>query len=752
MRSLYRSRTLGSAPAAMAVGVALVAGLALLPVGASAEAKSFSFFVDPVQVDQLWTDIDSDSSKFEEYRDFSSGVRLTHLRFGAETADLKRSLEVQIHNAGLDDAFYGIEYDVAGSYRLGFTQDRIPHRFGNNGTILWTRTGPGRFEIADPIQRAIQTAIETQYASNRAGVNFAFLRGLLQPYINTEQPVDLGLIRKRTRATLDFARDAKFAWGLEYRHEDRDGTRPFTELPEPIDYETTDAIATGQWRWQGSLVRFGYRASQFDNNISTLRWDNPFRFTDGSDANAYSSPGSGSINGSSQGFIDLAASNEAQSFFANGRFQVGRTGWIQAAFDRTEFTQDDPLLHYTLNTAVNRATGAPFAASDPANFPFGKADRESTMTKLAVAYGVRIAESWQLDLKYDSLDYSDDSRRLTFPGYVRFEAVWEAIPRITVPFSWKRDTTSFTLSKDLGKAGDVGVYYRLESWDREYRETETTDEDLYGATWDARFGHAMVRARYEHADRTHDGYETAAQEASFVHPEGINNLPALRKFDQAARKFDTFNVSVDVPIGEHFALNFGVIDRDADYNESRFGLVADADIRYNAEFSYNTGKGSNFFVFVDHDDREVFTRGRQSGATPSVNPLDDWDVTFDEINDVWGLGWTFDPSDAWHVMVQGTSSESDGKATFFSPPGGVPDLARGFDNYEDYELVALDARVDWQAAKNFTVGLRAIYEDYTIDSFIRQDLANYLPGALLIFANDGDYQAMVYALSVKLSM
>lgn len=77
-----------------------------------------------------------------------------------------------------------------------------------------------------------------------------------------------------------------------------------------------------------------------------------------------------------------------------------------------------------------------------------------------------------------------------------------------------------------------------------------------------------------------------------------------------------------------------------------------------------------------------------------------------------------------------------------SPAGGAPDRAVGFDNYEDYKLVAFDARVDWNPAEKLTVGVRAIYEDYTIDSFIRQDPANYLRGALLIFANDGDYQAM----------
>ena len=77
----------------------VLALLALGPNGASADSTGFSFYLDPVQIDRLWTDVDTNSSKFQEYRDLTSGVRLTHLRFGADTADLKRSLEVQVQNA-----------------------------------------------------------------------------------------------------------------------------------------------------------------------------------------------------------------------------------------------------------------------------------------------------------------------------------------------------------------------------------------------------------------------------------------------------------------------------------------------------------------------------------------------------------------------------------------------------------------------------------------------------------------------------
>jgi hypothetical protein len=47
------------------------------------------------------------------------------------------------------------------------------------------------------------------------------------------------------------------------------------------------------------------------------------------------------------------------------------------------------------------------------------------------------------------------------------------------------------------------------------------------------------------------------------------------------------------------------------------------------------------------------------------------------------------------------------------------------------------------------VGYR--WEDYTIDSFIIQGLQNYLPGALILDPNYGDYQGSAFVLDLSLS-
>ncbi len=144
-----------------------------------------------------------------------------------------------------------------------------------------------------------------------------------------------------------------------------------------------------------------------------------------------------------------------------------------------------------------------------------------------------------------------------------------------------------------------------------------------------------------------------------------------------------------------------------------------------------------------------------SGATPSTNPLDDWTAAINEKTDTWGLGLTTKASD-WTVDISGQYSKSDGEVDFTAFPGGLPlgTPARAvvdIPNYEDIELLALLARVDYQLNAHTKAGVGYRWEDYTIDSFLIQGLRNYLPGTLLLAADNGDYTGSVLMFDLSLN-
>jgi MtrB/PioB family decaheme-associated outer membrane protein len=752
---------------ALAAGLLLLAGLApgaaqeTQPAQEQSPAQAFSFRVDRLVIGAIDTDVDTESSKFQEYRDLSSGFVLDFHLTGEGSGD--RTFDLQADKVRRDDARYTLNYGVPGRYNVLFDYNKIPHRFGNDGHMLFTRTSAGVYQIADPVQAALQSALTNQFNTNRAGINFPFLNGLLAPYLATAQRVDPGLERDRTLARVDLGKMGRLAWGLEYTHENRNGIRPYgasfgfsnaTELPEPIDYDTNGAELAGEWSGAKGGLRFGYRYSDFKNNVGTVYWDNPFRLTSATDPSAYTAPGSGSIGGSAVGFADLAPDNRANLLFMAGRSRLG-SWFANGSASYNQMKQDDPLLPYTLNSAIAGIgfNGAPFDPTNPANLPARSADRKVDVTNLSTQLGTTFGEHWGLTFHYRYYDYDNRSKQIEFPGYVRFHAVWEPIARVTVPYAYTRQNAGAEIGWDLSHDSRLALLYDRESWDRDFREVESTDEDVWKLSFDTHpFERLTLHSSYELGDRSIGPYHTEAQEVTFVEPEGINNQLGLRKFDQAARQYDAFNVLAQVFATEAWNLTFGATSRKEDYDKSLFGLQKDDVLQYNAEVSYAPGENLSFFLFGQRADRDVRQKARQSSSdVPSTSPLDDWQAKLNEVTDTWGLGLNSRFGPRWTLDLSSTWSKSDGEADLFSPPGGTPNVAFGFDNYEDIELFTALGRLGYRINPNAAAGLSYRWEDYTLDSFISQGLRNYLPGALLLNPNFGSYTGRVLGVDLSLT-
>jgi MtrB/PioB family decaheme-associated outer membrane protein len=729
---------------------------------AADESAGFSLNLDRLDIAIYDVDVDTNSSKFNEYRDWDSGFAIPKLEISGGTPDGDRYLSFTSQWVGRRDARYNFAYGQSGRWGMEIDYNKIPHRFGNDGRILFAETAPGRWELADSIQSSLQSTLTQQFATNRNAITYAYLNNLLQPYLRSAALVDLELQRDRTRATIDLGKMGRMAWGLEYTHENRTGNRPYgaafgfgnaIELPEPIDYTTDGAQLSGELNGKNGGLTFGYRYSRFKNDVDTLIFDNPFRITSSTDASAYQAPGSASVGGSHLGEADLAPDNEANWMFLNGRLKAA--GWnFSGALSYGTMSQDDSLVPYTLNSVIQGENfdGTHFAANNAAFLPAGNSDSEVDVLNFTGSANTKFGKNITLNLRARYYDYDNKSPRIAFPGYVRYHGVWEEIGRITVPFAYTTDELSADLGWLIGKDSRLGFAYIRQSWDREFREIETSDEDILRLTYDTRMGPVELRAYYEMADRSIGHYETAAMEHSFIEHGEPNNLPDLRKYDEAAREYDAISVQGMWYVSENVDVAFGVTNRDDDYDESLFGLVGDELLQYNAEVSFALGEKGSLYIFGHMSEREVFQRARQSGATPSTNPLDDWTITFDEDNTTLGFGWNAKLSSRWNLDAHATWNESDGLADFFSPPGGAPNLAVGFDDYEDIEILSAKVALDYAINENLSAGLDYRYEDYTLDSFLTRGLTNYLPAALLLNGNFGDYTAHVIGLRFKMRM
>ena len=189
-----------------------LAGALLLAGAAFAdESTGFTLKMDRLDLAVYDVDVDTDSSKFNEYRDWSSGFAIPKMKISGED-EKGRYLEFKSTWIGRRDARYTLDYGVSGKWSMMIDYNKIPHRFGNNGLILFAETSPGRWQIADSIQQSLQSTLTQQFATDRTRINYAFLKGLITPYLNAADSIDLGLQRDRTRAVFDLGKMGRMAW------------------------------------------------------------------------------------------------------------------------------------------------------------------------------------------------------------------------------------------------------------------------------------------------------------------------------------------------------------------------------------------------------------------------------------------------------------------------------------------------------------------------------------------------------------
>ncbi len=733
-------------------GCVFAAGGALL--GQAEPDKSY-FALGQIDFGVEGTHADSDSSKFREYRELPNGPFLPFLRL---SGDQKLRYDVVIENGFRDDARYRVFVDYE-PIRVRAEYNSIPHRFGNDGRTLLQEASRGVLVISDTVQQANQAAIQTQFARSPAGVNFAFLSGLVAPQLAAANRIDLELLRQRGFVELGLTPGHPVDVKFSYFQERRSGNRPagtsfgfgnVVESPEPIAYRTQDLGLSAEYARPWGLVRGAVHYNTFRNGVDSLVFDNPFRATDSTDPNAYTAPGAGSINGSSRGRVDLSPDNKAATGSVGVLFRLPANSRFTADASLSRWSQDRPFLPYTINSAIT----VPFRADDPANLPAQSLDGRIDVKTVSLLFSSRPLPALGFSARYRVYDLDNKTRRIDFPGYARFDAVWEPIARTNVPYSYKRTQGDATVTYDLGPATLEGGYRYLQ-WDRTFRETERTRENTVIGAVNLRAVQWMtLRASYERGSRNHDTYDyVRGEDASFGEPAPApTNLPALRRFDQASRTVDRVVALLQLtPIADLTAsLSYGHnkenYDREAIVDPSglRYGLVSASADTFTAEADYSPGERWSVYGFYTREINRNFQRGRQSGAVPSTNPLDDWTSNVHDGVHSFSLGGTaVIVPEKFDFRAMCRYQNFNGNNDLASPPGGTPDVAFPISNFDDTRTWTVSAELAWHLAKSWTVAAGGWLEEYRTNDSATTGLSNYVPGSFFLAANDGSYKARV---------
>ncbi|MEO5761214.1 MAG: MtrB/PioB family outer membrane beta-barrel protein [Vicinamibacteria bacterium] len=718
------------------------------------------------------TDSSSISSKFMEYREVPNGVVAPQFRFQGK----KNALRYDFIGENITQTDQRFRMRLGNeTWRVEGDYNRIPHNFGNGGHTLLEETSEGVWQISDTLQRSFQNTLESTVP--KSAINFPFLLALVSPSLAAANTVDVKLTRERGNLTFISKPSSPIELKVIYSRERRTGSRAASgtsfgfgnvvELPEPLHYLTQDFGVEGQYDSQRVVVRLGAHVNQFSNRIQSLTFDNPFRVTDSTDPSSYLAPGSASTGGAATGRIALPPDNEAV---------IGNVSVMFKLRDRTRLSIDgsvarstqnkSPFLAYSTNTAIT----TPLAASNVSTLPAQRLDGKADVRSLNVYFTSQPVPNLSLTARAQVYDFANHTPRITFPGYARFDGPWIDIARISVPYGYKSGRLDATAGY---RFGDLSVEAGLKrvTMDRTFRETESTTENgvslaasLRRSDW------LVVRASYEKAKRDFDGLDIEkSEDASFVTPGAAANIFAIPsttlqttgqslcaagtvcnlRFDQSKKDIDRVGAHVAISPNDKVTLSAGYLRTKDNYKESRFGLISAQFDNISFDVDLAASEKVNAYAFYSREKVADFQVGRQSGATPSNNPIDDWTSTVGDKTDSLGLGADLIlVPDKWFVTLAGQYQKVDGNNTLFSAAGSAASLARSgiggvqsLPLYDDTRIASLSAEARYQFTPEWTFSFGAILEDYSIKDLASTGLTNYVPASFFLAANDGDYTA-----------
>lgn len=228
-----------------------------------------------VEIGGLALDGDRAAAKFGEYRSLKNGAYLAGFALHAEQPAEGLFVEASAGGLGYHDQYADVSVGRHNAWKLSGFYNEINHVYTSTYRNLWNGTGSNRLTLAGlpaaPVAPA--TALSTNAAMGAAA--------LATPYSTLAALREKGGLRFEVHLG-----DASEIF-VSLANEKRKGARPFgmvsgggggtggVEIPESIDYDTTDVVAGLRWSGARTSANVQASASLFRNHAGTLTVDNP---------------------------------------------------------------------------------------------------------------------------------------------------------------------------------------------------------------------------------------------------------------------------------------------------------------------------------------------------------------------------------------------------------------------------------------------------------------------------------------------
>jgi MtrB/PioB family decaheme-associated outer membrane protein len=600
----------------------------------------------------------------------------------------------------LDSREFDIEAGRQGTYGIYLEYRELPYRQFDTTETIFTASGNDFLSLPPGWVTAGTTAGFTELA-------------------NSLVPRNTGSDRTNIGAGGHFLLSRGFKFFADYRREDKEGIQitsgsGFTQssmLPRMIDYQT-DTIDLGLRYANGPLaLSFAWYGSFFENNASSLTWENPF-------FNDPATPGFEPYR------MALEPDNDFQQFSLSGsyRFQTLDTllGFTAASGGGT---QNAPLLPYTVNP--NLVAGVlPVANID------GKVDTSNysvTLTSRPIPKG-RIYLSYRFDERDNQTPQSTWTR-------VIVDTFVSADPEMNTPYSFERTRMSASADYELFDDLRLSAGYERNELDRDFQEVaEQTEDNGWG------------RARWRPADwldisvkggatrREIDRYnETVAT--------GFGQNPLLRKYNLAYRYREYGEVILTTsPASLPVSATLSAMYADDSFTQSQLGMTEASNSHISLDLSWAVSDYTTAYLLAGGEDIDADQTGAEGFAAP------DWSAFHRDSFSHYGGGieWR-NIGENTDVILDYTHTDGDTSIRVYRTgvgPSDYPDIATDFDS--------LRLKLRYQKSDRLDIDLDLRYESFKTNDWALAGVnPDTLPAVLTLGADPYDYDVWAVGLSFR---
>jgi MtrB/PioB family decaheme-associated outer membrane protein len=765
--------------AMLRAAVLLAAGCAA-PITARADDPAGETRFEALFGGQLRGDLDRlGLARFDKYRDVPEGAVLEFGRFEWTPTDRPWMLSVTAVDALRKDQRYFLEWRDPSRFSLKLRYAGLPRYYSSAASTLWSGAGTGSLTLDASVRRPLEEAAGSPTVALAGGAAAARLSELLA---SAARPLDLRTQRKAASGELSYELTHHLSLRVESRYEERSGTKPSSvgtyvrrqalsgipstgagffwresievrgqELIEPLDYRIPELNLSASWSKKGHSVVVGWEGSWFRNDITTLRFDNPFEAAAGRasasifDPRADQEPAAPNGNNAMRGLyaqsaIQLWPSNTFTQLYGNGSFKLGKASRATVALSQGRMRQDDPFLPYAANDQVvfSGVAGQPGAVSAAAApLPRASLDGQIRTTRVDLKLTSRPIDALSLRAGYRYYDYDDRSAEIVFPGYAsssdsffrRSIGQTDAQGNRTLfneVGGYRRQRLTAGAAYRLGNVTFDGEYARTQR-DYDTRQVEETGEDAVKGT--VRYltgGGVQVTAHYLVARRDFVGPYAVGLEASGV-----------RAFDVWKRDRQEAGGEIEIPAGERWSLSLGGTRAKDEYPGAvqgftqPYGLQDSASGTVYGGAAYTRGQWTwGAWAGLDRYDWNSL-QVTKTGLTKDYDPVNRWTrETSDDV--VWfGLDASGPLTKKASLRVDLQYQRYRGDWTTINL--GTPDInsavANAFPQLKESVFTGRLSLV-WALTPRMGFEARYWYEPYRLDDFTWDAVQPYMQGVL----------------------